>query len=371
MARATRNRQVTSDCAEIPSLEPVQLLSPDGVFSEDERFPLKLSVEDQLLMYEWMILTRTLDQEFINLQRQGELALYPSCHGQEAAQVGSAYALSDEDWLFPQYRELGVFVVRGIDPAGVAQMWRGTRHGGVGLFERNCAPISIPIGTHALHAVGAAVGSSLLETKGIAVAYIGDGATSEGDVHEAFNFAAVYAAPCLFFVQNNQWAISVPLSEQTKSPSIAHKAIAYGMPGIRCDGNDVLACYAVTRSAAERAMSGGGPTLIEAVTYRMEAHTTSDDATRYRSAEEVEAWSRLDPIERLQAYLRREGWLTDARETDIQKKAREAALQLRADVVDAADPGSDEIFVHAFAEPTPALLRQAEELGREISLLEE
>jgi len=328
---------------------------------------LDLPASEHLQMFEAMVVTRALDQEHVHLQRQGQLALYPSCLGQEGAQVGAAAALRADDMLFPQYRELGAWVVRGVDPVGIAMMWRGAWHGGAGLFEHNSATVSIPIGTQALHAVGYAMGISLDGDDTIAVACIGDGATSEGDVHEAMNFASVFGAPCLFFVQNNQYAISVPLHDQTKAASIAHKAVAYGMPGVRCDGNDVLATYATVREAAQHARRGGGPVLVEAVTYRMEAHTTSDDPTRYRSAEEVDAWARLDPLVRYRAYLRGEGILTDALEADTDARAAAAAARLRTAVFDAPDADPLELFDHVFATPTPALVEQRAELLRELA----
>ena len=264
-------------------LAPVRLVDPDGSPTAEDRYTRDLPPETLSWLYELMVVTRDLDGEFINLQRQGELALFASCRGQEAAQIGAAACLRKTDWLFPQYREIGVFLLRGITPAQMGAVWRGKWHGGIGFTERCCAPIAIPIGTHGLHAVGAAMGAQRLGEDSVTLAFLGDGATSEGDAHEALNFAAVFKAPCVFFVQNNQWAISVPVSHQMAAPSIAHRAIGYGMPGIRVDGNDVLACYAVVAEAAQRAREGGGPTLIEAITYRMGPHTTSDDPTRYRS----------------------------------------------------------------------------------------
>jgi TPP-dependent pyruvate/acetoin dehydrogenase alpha subunit len=252
---------------ELPEVEPVRFVAPDGAPVGRGTAGTPIADDRLVWLYETMVVTRELDEEFVNLQRQGQLALFPSCRGQEAAQVGCAAALRDSDWLFPQYRELGSFVVRGIEPEGIGLMWRGTWHGGLGFLERAVAPMSIPVGTHALHAVGAALASMLLGDDGVAVAFVGDGATSVGDVHEALNMAAVQQAPCLFYVQNNQWAISVPLEDQMRAPSIAHRAIGYGMPGVRVDGNDVLACLSVVAEAAQRARDGGGPTLIEAVTY--------------------------------------------------------------------------------------------------------
>ncbi len=357
----------TSIGAEVPELEPVQLVQPDGLLCTNPRYSVDLGDEELLALHRAMVLTRALDQELINLQRQGQLALYPSCRGQEAAQVGLAAALTDDDWLFPQYRELGAWVWRGVDAGGVGAMWRGTWHGGFDLLDHGSAPISIPIGTQPLHAVGYAMGITLDGSSSVAVACLGDGATSEGDVHEALNFAAVYAAPCIFFVQNNQWAISVPLHDQTKSASIAHKALAYGMPGVRCDGNDVLATYAVVREAAANARAGRGPTLIEAVTYRMGAHTTSDDPTRYRSAEELASWATLDPITRLSALLTSRGILDELAQRDIEEDAKAHTTRLRDAVVDAPDLEPDELFAHVFTEPTPALVAQRSLLRDELA----
>ncbi len=352
--------------ASFPDLEPLQLLRPDGTRVDDERHPVELEPAQHLELYEAMVVTRAIDVEMVNLQRQGQLALYPSCRGQEAAQVGTTYALEPRDFIFPQYRELGSWVVRHIDPVGVGLMWRGVWHGGDGLLDGCSAPMSIPIATQALHALGYAIGAALDGEPTVAVGCIGDGATSEGDFHEALNFAAVFDAPCIFLVQNNQYAISIPVHEQTRSASLAHKAVAYGIPGVRCDGNDVLACYAVMKEAAARARSGRGPTLIEAVTYRMEAHTTSDDATRYRSEEELEAWRRLDPIARYRTFLTAGGVLDESARTAAEDKAADATRRLRDEVYDAPDGDPFEVFDHVFAETTPALAAQAAELRAEL-----
>ncbi|MFF8594413.1 pyruvate dehydrogenase (acetyl-transferring) E1 component subunit alpha [Streptomyces sp. NPDC015220] len=349
--------------------EPVALSTPEGLPVEDPPFDVGLSLEELTGLYEWMVLTRAVDAEFVNLQRQGQLALYPSCRGQEAAQVGCAAALRSDDWLFPQYRELGLFLMRGVPAAAVGSAWRGTWHGGWGFAEHACAPMSIPIGTHALHAVGAAMAASRLGEDSVTVAFIGDGATSEGDVHEALNFAAVNSAPCVFYIQNNQWAISVPLSRQTRAPSLAHKAVGYGMPGVRVDGNDVLACRAVTEQAARRAREGGGPTLVEAVTYRLAPHTTSDDPTRYRSQDEVDRWERLDPLPRYRRYLTHLGvWHTEVEDRARARAARMCA-ELRDSVFDAPDVPPAELFAHVLKEPTKDLLEQSglllAELARE------
>jgi pyruvate dehydrogenase E1 component alpha subunit len=346
-------------------LELVQVVGPDGQATPTGLDAASLDARLSEL-FETMIVTRELDEEFVNLQRQGQLALFPSCRGQEAAQVGCATALRDDDWLFPQYRELGCFVVRGIDPGGIGLMWRGTWHGGLGFVERAVAPMSIPIGTQALHAVGAAMASQRLGDGGITVAFFGDGATSEGDVHEAFNLAAVEAAPCIFYVQNNGWAISVPLEDQFRAPSIAHKGIGYGMPAVRVDGNDVVACHLVTAQAAERARNGGGPTLIEAVTYRLGPHTTSDDPTRYRTDAEVDSWKALDPIARMVPYMKARGVWRDDLEEAARTRAAELRTRLRATVVDAVDPPATEMFDHVFVTPTTDLLAQQAQLAGEL-----
>jgi pyruvate dehydrogenase E1 component alpha subunit len=350
-------------------LEPIQLVAADGTSRYVEGCDVSRLDVRLAELYEAMVVTRELDEEFVNLQRQGQLALFPSCRGQEAAQVGCAAALRGDDWLFPQYRELGCFVVRGIDPAGIGLMWRGAWHGGLGFVERAVAPMSIPIGTHALHAVGAAMASTRLGDEGVTVAFIGDGATSEGDVHEAINLAAVEAAPCIFYVQNNGWAISVPLADQFRAPSIAHKGVGYGVPAVRVDGNDVVACHLVVAEAARRARAGEGPTLIEAVTYRLGPHTTSDDPTRYRTDEEVAPWRGLDPITRAEAYMRFRGVWDDGVRDAARARAAQLRSGLRAAVVDASDPSATEMFDHVFAEPTADLLAQKRfltaELGRE------
>ena len=348
------------------ALAPVQLIAPDGTPTLDERYRRDLPPETLAWLYELMVVTRDVDGEFINLQRQGELALFASCRGQEAAQIGATACLRKTDWVFPQYRELGVFLTRGITAAQVSAVWRGRWHGGLGFTEKYCAPISIPIGTHGLHAVGAAMAAQRLGEDSVTVAFLGDGATSEGDAHEAFNIAAVTAAPCVFFIQNNQWAISVPVSHQQAGPSIAHRAIGYGMPGVRVDGNDVLACYAVMDEAVQRARDGGGPTLIEAVTYRMGPHTTSDDPTRYRSEEELKYWEARDPIARYRTYLGSIGILTPRLDERVQARSHRLRDELREAVLTTPDIGIAEVFDTVYAEITPELVRQREELIAEL-----
>src|ERR1700730_7925634 len=347
-------------------LEPLHLVGPDGSPTAERRYSRELPAETLCWLYEMMVVTRDVDAEFVNLQRQGELALFASCCGQEAAQVGATACLRKTDWLFSEYRELGVYLVRGIAPGQVGAAWRGTWHGGLDFTKKCCAPISVPIGTQTLHAVGAAMAAQRLGEDSITVAFLGDGATSEGDVHEALNFAAVFKAPCVFYVQNNQWAISVPLSSQTAAPSIAHKAIGYGMPGVRVDGNDVLACYAVTAEAAARARTGGGPTLIQAVTYRLGPHTTSDDPTRYRSQDELDRWAARDPIPRYRTYLEGRGLWSERLEDRVAARCKRLRTDLRDAVFAAPDIDIDEVFTAVYAEMTPGLEAQRQQLRSEI-----
>ena len=343
-------------------LEPIALVAPDGTPTAETRYRRDLPSETLGWLYELMAVTRALDAEFVNLQRQGELALFASCRGQEAAQIGSAACLRKTDWLFPQYREIGAFLLRGITPAQMGAVWRGRWHGGLGFTDKCVAPIAIPIGTHGLHAVGAAMAAQRLGEDSVTVAYLGDGAMSEGDAHEALNLASVFRAPCVFFVQNNQWAISVPVTRQHAAQSLAHRAAGYGMPAVRVDGNDVLACFAVMSQAAQRAREGGGPTFIEALTYRMGPHTTSDDPTRYRSAEEVERWAARDPIRRYETYLRSVGVLTDRLAERVKARAARLRGELRDALVGAPEMDIAEVFDTVYHEITPELARQRDQL---------
>ncbi|MDN4521986.1 pyruvate dehydrogenase (acetyl-transferring) E1 component subunit alpha [Mycolicibacterium austroafricanum] len=347
--------------------EPIQLVAPDGAPTPESRYRRDLPPETLAWLYESMVVTRELDTEFVNLQRQGELALFASCRGQEAAQIGAAACLRKTDWLFPQYRELGAFLVRAIAPAQLGALWRGRWHGGLGFTDRCVAPVSIPIGTHGLHAVGAAMAAQRLGEDSVTVAFLGDGATSEGDAHEALNLAAVFGAPCVFFVQNNQWAISVPVERQHAGPTLAHRAIGYGMPGVRVDGNDVLACFAVMEQAAARAREGGGPTFIEAVTYRMGPHTTSDDPTRYRSDEEVEHWRARDPVTRYRTYLEHTGVWTQRLEERVAHRSQRLRAELRDAVITEPDIDIGEVFDTVYHDITPDLARQRDELLAELA----
>lgn len=349
----------------LPSDDPVRLLETDGTLRDDPHYPLDLGDAQLRELYELMVVTRAIDQEGINLQRQGQLSVYPSGRGQEA-QVGMAYALDEQDWIFPSYRELGAALVRKVDPRRLMQLFRGTWLADHDPYERNFALLSIPIATQVLHATGFAMGARLDDNPIVVMACLGDGATSEGDTHEAMTFAGVTRAPVVFYIQNNQYAISVPVSRQTAAPTLAHKAVGYGLAGRRCDGNDVLATYAVTRQAVARARAGDGGAVIEAMTYRMEAHTTSDDATRYRSAEEVAEAAANDPIARMRALLVARELADDVFEQRVEEHARDAAAEVRAGIFDAAHDDPMELFEHVYVDRDGHFDEQIELLRTEL-----
>ncbi|MFM9611602.1 pyruvate dehydrogenase (acetyl-transferring) E1 component subunit alpha [Streptomyces niveiscabiei] len=301
-AAATRRTAAAKKSTE-PEL--VQLLTPEGKrvkHAEYDKYVADITPEQLRGLYRDMVLTRRFDAEATSLQRQGELGLWASLLGQEAAQIGSGRALRDDDYVFPTYREHGVAWCRGVPPENLLGMFRGVNNGGWDPNSNNFQLYTIVIGSQTLHATGYAMGVAKDGADSAVIAYFGDGASSQGDVAESFTFSAVYNAPVVFFCQNNQWAISEPTEKQTRVP-LYQRAQGYGFPGVRVDGNDVLACLAVTKWALERARSGEGPTLVEAYTYRMGAHTTSDDPTRYRLDDERAAWEAKDPILRLRTYL--------------------------------------------------------------------
>ncbi|MEW1657511.1 MULTISPECIES: pyruvate dehydrogenase (acetyl-transferring) E1 component subunit alpha [unclassified Streptomyces] len=329
--------------------ELVQLLTPEGTRVEHPDYAIDLSPEELRGLYRDMVLTRQFDAEATTLQRQGELGLWASLLGQEAAQIGSGRALRDDDYVFPTYREHGVAWCRGVDPTNLLGMFRGVNNGGWDPNSNNFHLYTIVIGSQTLHATGYAMGVQKDGADSAVIAYFGDGASSQGDVAEAFTFSAVYNAPVVFFCQNNQWAISEPTEKQTRVP-LYQRARGFGFPGVRVDGNDVLACLAVTKAALERARTGQGPMLIEAFTYRMGAHTTSDDPTRYRPDEETLAWEAKDPILRLRKYLEAEGLVDEGYLAAIDEE-REALGKRVRDVVRAMpDPDHMAIFENVYAD---------------------
>ncbi len=301
-------------------------------------------------LYRDMAIVRRLDAEAMALQRQGELALWAPLLGQEAAQIGSARAMRPDDFVFPSYREHGVAYCRGVDPVDILRLWRGAGQSGWDPERYGIATPAIVVGSQTLHATGYALGIVLDGGTSAALAYFGDGASSQGDVAEALGFAASFTVPVVFFCQNNQWAISEPVRLQAHG-SIAQRGQGYGIPGVQVDGNDVLAVLAATRFALARAYAGQGPTLIEAVTYRMGPHTTSDDPTRYRTRAEEEEWRTKDPLARLRALLRSEGASDDRFEDGVDAAAAEAAAALRAGVLAMPDPEPAALFEHVYAGP--------------------
>ena len=339
----------------------VRLLDADGRAVDRDALP---PAADLLAGYRAMVLARRLNEQASALVRQGRLAVYPSSHGQEACQVAAAMALRDRDWLFPTYRDVAAIVARGVDPVEVLVMLRGDWHCGYDPLAHRVAPQATPLATQLLHAVGVGHAARLRGEDTVVMALCGDGATSEGDFHEALNFAAVFRAPVVFLVQNNKYAISVPLARQTVAPSLAAKGVGYGVPGVLVDGNDLAALTVTLAEAIDRARAGGGPTLVEADTYRIQAHTNADDPSRYRTDDEVTQWLARDPLTRLRTYLSAHGVLDEERESQIAAAADELAAHLRAGIAEdsgALDP--TELFRHVYATPTPQLAEQVAEIS--------
>ncbi len=354
----------------LPAAAPVTLLAADGrpVPVDDLDLP-----DDEVLLalYRMMVHGRRFDVQATALTKQGRLAVYPSARGQEACQIGAVHALREQDWLFPTYRDSMAVAARGVDPVQVLTLLRGEWHSGYDPYRHRVAPQCTPLATNTLHAVGLARAAAIKGEDTVALVMLGDGATSEGDTHEALNFAAVWHAPVVFLVQNNGYAISVPLAKQTAAPSLAAKGVGYGMPGMVVDGNDAAAVYAVVRRAVTAAAAGAGPALIEALTYRMEAHTNADDASRYRSREEVDSWLARDPVTRLRDHLGGRGLLSSDARAGIDAEAEAAAAQLRQRMQAEVRRDPADLFRYVYAEPTPALRSQQAELAAELAAFEE
>src|SRR6478609_3376700 len=339
-----------------------RLVNEDGERVADpelERWVADVDAAALQSLYRDMTLVRRIDTEGVALQRQGQLGLWAPCQGQEAVQVGTARACRADDFVFPSYREIGVQHVRGAEPADFVIAWRGEEHSTYNPYDINTATPQIIIGAQSLHAVGYAMGIQRDGTDQVAAAYFGDGATSQGDVNEALVFASSFRAPVVFVCTNNQWAISEPVAVQAKFP-IAGRAPGFGIPSMRVDGNDVLACLAATRWALDNARRGNGPAFIEAVTYRMGPHTTSDDPTRYRDKEEVERWRRRDPIARVEALLRAEGAFDDAFAAQVAADADSLGAEVRAATLGATSREPIGVFDHVYEEPHSALAEQRE-----------
>ncbi len=348
--------------------ELVQLLTPEGERVSHPDYDIDLTDDEYRELYRDLVLVRRIDVEATALQRQGELGIWAALLGQEAAQVGSGRALRPQDFAFPTYREHGVAWCRGVDPLRLLGLFRGVSNGGWDPQEKRFNLYTIVIGSQTLHATGYAMGIQKdgavgdAETGEATIAYFGDGASAQGDVNEAFIWASVYNAPIVFFCQNNQWGISTPTANQTRIP-LYQRALGFGFPGVRVDGNDVLASYAVTRKALDDARTGQGPTLIEAFTYRMGAHTTSDDPTRYRLASELEAWKLKDPLERMKAFLYKQQLVDAAFFEQLDADSDALAARIRKGCLEMTDPSPLSIFDHAYDETTPLLLEQKAAFG--------
>lgn len=353
--------------------EFVRVLEADGTYAPNaaaERYvPLIESISDTELeqFYRDMVVIRAIDNQATNLQRQGQLALWPPSRGQEAAQVGSGRAARAQDTIFPSYREHAVTRIRGVDPLGIIKVMRGVSHGGwdpTDPANGNTRLYTLVLGSQTLHATGFSMGLNFDGRTGTGdperdeavIVYYGDGASSQGDVHEAMVFAASYQTPTVFFLQNNQWAISVPVSTQTRVP-FAQRSSGYGIPSIRVDGNDVLASYAVSRIALDEARAGGGPRAIEAETYRLGAHTTSDDPSKYRTTDEEQSWEKRDPITRMRAFLENKGASATFFD-DVDAEGAAVADDLRVRTLELGPPPANIIFDHVYSEPHPLMAEQ-------------
>ena len=365
-ARATAAARVPARGSE-PEL--VQLLTPEGERVEHPDYSLEIGDDELRGLYRDLVLVRRVDSEATALQRQGELGIWASLLGQEAAQVGSGRAMAEDDYAFPTYREHGVAWCRGVDPLNLLGLFRGVNHGGWDPNEKNFHLYTIVIGAQTLHATGYAMGMQKDGAESAVIAYFGDGATSQGDVNEAFIYASVFNAPVVFFCQNNQWAISEPIEKQTRIP-LYQRAMGFGFPGVRVDGNDVLAVLAVTRAALQNAREGNGPTLVEAYTYRMGAHTTSDDPTRYRLTHELESWKLKDPIERVKAYLVRTGKADQPFFDSLDRESDELAAHVRKGCLEMPDPDPLSIFDHVYAERHPLVEEEREQFATYLDTFE-
>lgn len=337
--------------------ERFEILNSNGEIINEKDLP-DFTEEELLYLYKTMLYTRVIDEKALSYQRQGRMLTYAPNSGQEAAQIGSAYAMKDEDWLVPAFRELGAWLVKGVPLKSIYLYWYGNEWGSHTPEDVRVLPVSIPIASHLQHATGIGMANNIKGERSVALGYVGDGGTSHGDFHEALNFAKVFNAPVVFVIQNNQYAISTHISKQTMSENLALKAVAYGMPGILVDGNDIFAMYAATKEAIERARNGEGPSLIEAYTYRLGAHTTSDDPSKYREEEEVEVWKDKDPVLRFEIYLKNKGILTDEwKEKTIDELEKEVMSTFES-IENKSDTEIDDIFKYHYETMPPQLEEQ-------------
>lgn len=342
------------------SFKTLQVLDEDGKCNE--KLMPDLSDEEIKKIYEMMVLTRVFDTTILKLQREGRCGTYASSLGQEATQVGSALALKKNDWMFPYFRELGAHVVRGLPLHMYLLYWMGDERGSKVPESIKDLPIAVPVSTQIPHAVGAAMAIKIKGDKNSVMVYFGDGATSKGDFHEALNFAGVFKSPIVFVCQNNQWAISVPVSKQTASETIAQKALAYGFDGVRVDGNDVFAVYKASAEAVEKSRKYKGPTLIECVTYRMSDHTTADDSSKYRTKEELEEWKRKDPIERLKKFMRAKGIWSEGYEKRVVDEINKKVEQIVKDAESQPKASPEDMFDYMYEKIPENLIEEKNSL---------
>lgn len=374
LTEAVKKFGITAEDYMLPARHQIRMVDPEGRLKDKgeqgaepgHEYPVPGDTE-LLAAYEKLVVGRRVNDQNSALVRQGRMAVYPSSHGQEACQVAAALCLADGDWMFPTYRDAVAVMTRGVDPVQVMTIFRGDWHGGYDPLQYKVGIQSTPLTTQLLHAVGVAHAAKLRGEDTVVLAMCGDGATSEGDFHEALNFAAVFHLPVIFFVQNNKYAISVPLAHQSVAPSLAHKAVGYGMAGERVDGNDVVALLAVLDRAVALCRDGSGPLLVEANTYRMQAHTNADDDTRYRESAEVAEWRAKDPVNRMRTYLTGQGILDDDGEARIRAKAEAVAAQLREGLSEDVPVDPQELFRHVFARQTPQLKEQSAFLADELA----
>jgi pyruvate dehydrogenase E1 component alpha subunit len=353
---------MTEQIIESFNVRRLEVLDPLG--NADKALLPPLSGDEIRKMYEYLVLSRAFDERALTLQREGRIGTYPSILGQEAAQVGSAFAVAKEDWIFPSFREMAVHITLGYPIPLLFRYWAGDERGLRTPDALNIFPVCVSVGTHLPHAVGAALAARIRGDRIAVAAYFGDGATSKGDFHEGLNMAGVFGLPVVFICQNNQWSISLPVKRQTAAKTLAQKAWAYGFEGIQVDGNDVFAVYRATRNALEKARQGGGPTFIECLTYRLADHTTADDASRYRPASEVEEWRQRDPLLRLRRFMEQNGQWTENDEKTAWEQARATIDEAVREAESALPPDAKDMFDYVSANLSPRQKRQQENLSK-------
>ena len=337
-------------------IEYLQIMDENG--KVDNKLMPKIPEQQLIDMYKKMVLSRKLDEKMLSLQRQGRIGTFASVKGEEACQVGAMACLTKDDWMIPTFRESAAFLARGTPIKSIIQYAAGDERGNVAEGEQHDLPVSIPVGSQIVHATGIAWAMKLRKEKNVAITLFGDGATSEGDFHEGLNFAGVFNVPAVFICQNNQYAISTSVTKQTAAKTIAQKAIAYGIQGIKIDGNDIFAVYKTVSEAVKKAREGKGPTLIECFTYRLSDHTTSDDATRYRTTKEVKVWEKRDPILRLKNYLIKSKKWSEEKEKELIAEAEEQVTKATEEAEKIVPPTIEDMFRYMYKEMTPNLKEQ-------------